>query len=138
MVNKRYLSAFLALTIASGSSIARENIGQKPKNTAKVITNSSLRVTAPCNEPTAQTDLQINNVRARIFSGGDMWWDQNESAGTAQYEIPKGTGKTSLFAGSVWIGGYDATGNLRLQDKRIDSRMPMTSSPVRLVYRAVT
>ncbi|HNR48897.1 MAG TPA: hypothetical protein PKN14_06575 [Bacteroidia bacterium] len=114
MVNKRYLSAFLALTIASGSSIARENIGQKPKNTAKVITNSSLRVTAPCNEPTAQTDLQINNVRARIFSAGDMWWDLNESAGTAQYEIPKGTGKTSLFAGSVWIGGYDATGNLKV------------------------
>lgn len=98
MVNKRYLSAFLALTIASGTAMARENIGQKPKNTTTVSTNSSLRVTAPCNEPTAQTDLQINNVRARIFSAGDMWWNLSESAQAAQYEIPKGTGKTSLFA----------------------------------------
>ena len=23
----------------------------------------------------AQTDLNINNVRARLLNGGDMWWD---------------------------------------------------------------
>ena len=40
-----------------------------------------------------------------------MWWD---GVGAAQYEVPKGSGKNSLFAGALWIGGIDAGGNLRM------------------------
>jgi len=115
MINKSCLTVFLAAVFTVGSSSAKENIGQKPVHKGNVVKNASLRITAPCNEPTAQTDLQINNVRARIFSAGDMWWNLVDGANSkAEYEIPKGTGKTSLFAGSVWIGGYDATGNLKV------------------------
>ena len=115
MINKSCLTVFLVSAITVGSVTAKENIGQKPVHKGNVVKNTSLRITAPCNEPTAQTDLQINNVRARIFSAGDMWWNLVDGANSkAEYEIPKGTGKTSLFAGSVWIGGYDATGNLKV------------------------
>lgn len=63
-----------------------------------------------CAPTTAQADLDINNVRTTILVGGDMWWNLT----SAKYEIPKGSGKHSLYAGSLWIGGYDATGNLKV------------------------
>src|SRR6185436_12656684 len=28
-----------------------------------------------CKAATSQIDLNINNVRARLMNGGDMWWD---------------------------------------------------------------
>jgi len=66
---------------------------------------------AQCNAPVASTDLDIANVRAAIMTGGDMWWDL---IGSPRYEVPKGSGKNSLFAGALWIGGYDNSGNLRV------------------------
>ncbi|MEP7167865.1 MAG: hypothetical protein ABI855_00695 [Bacteroidota bacterium] len=68
------------------------------------------KVSAGCSQTTAQKDLDYNNVRARIFVGGDMWWDL---VGSPQYEIPKGSGKTSSFAASIWIGGLDPGGNIK-------------------------
>lgn len=64
-----------------------------------------------CTPATGNTDLNINNVRARINTGGDMWWDL---IGTAKYEVPKGSGKTSMFAGALWIGGVDVNGQLKV------------------------
>lgn len=72
---------------------------------------SSQRLAAGCDPATQQVDININNVRATIMNGGDMWWDLK---GTAQYEIPKGSGKTSMFAGALWVGGIDAGGQLKL------------------------
>ena len=46
------------------------------------------------------------------MTGGDMWWDNGTSE--ARYEVPKGSRKNSLFAGSVWIGGYDQQGQLKV------------------------
>ena len=39
-----------------------------------------------------------------------MWWDLED----AQYEVPAGSNKNSLFAGSIWMGGVDETGNLKV------------------------
>jgi len=64
------------------------------------------QVNALCAKATAKADLDINNVRATILNGGDMWWDL-QSAG---YEVPKGSRKMSIFAGDLWIGGLDAGG----------------------------
>ena len=63
-----------------------------------------------CSAGTAQTLLDINNVKTTILNGGDMWW--NLSAG--KYEIPKNSGKHSLFAGSLWIGGVDDDEQLKV------------------------
>ncbi len=64
-----------------------------------------------CSPATSSTDLDIGNVRAKILMNGDMWWDLS---GTAKYEVPKGSGKNSLFAGALWFGGKDIGGNLKL------------------------
>lgn len=67
-------------------------------------------VMSGCSPATSRTDLDINNVRATILAGGDMWWDLIRG----QYEVPKGSGVTSLFAGSLWIGGIDPGNNLKV------------------------
>ncbi len=71
-----------------------------------------LKSTASCKPAEGSIDLDINNVRARLMTGGDMWWDIGTAE--ARYEVPKGTRKNALFAGSVWIGGLDAQGQLKV------------------------
>lgn len=71
-----------------------------------------LKSTASCKPAEGAIDLDINNVRARLMTGGDMWWDIGTAE--ARYEVPKGTRKNALFAGSVWIGGLDAQGQLKV------------------------
>ncbi len=41
-----------------------------------------------------------------------MWWNIGEQV--AEYEIPIGSGKSSQFAASCWIGGYDEQGQLKV------------------------
>lgn len=77
------------------------------------------RKAAGCLPATANVDIDINNVRARILNGGDMWWDLNS---VAKYEIPKidkaidpnGISKNAMFAGAIWVGGLDVGGNLKV------------------------
>lgn len=70
-----------------------------------------------CKPATAEIDLNINNIRARLMNGGDMWWDLTNDA---KYEVPKvliGSNDprvNSLFAGAVWIGGIDLGGQLKV------------------------
>ena len=90
--------------IGSPESIsARENVGIPLHKGATPVIN------AACSEATAQTDLSVNNVRCRILMG-DMWWDLANGV----YEIPKGGKIHSIFAGSLWIGGIDVGGQLKV------------------------
>jgi hypothetical protein len=58
-------------------------------------------------QPSKDTELSLNLVRAYIKSNGTMWFREN-----AEYEVPKGSGKTSMFSASLWIGGKDMGGQL--------------------------
>ncbi len=58
------------------------------------------------NATIGKNDFDINLVSTTILSGGDMHWDLSNP----QYEVPKGSGKHSIFASSHWIGGIDAGG----------------------------
>ncbi len=81
----------------------------KENPSGKQSTNSNQSVAANCNPSFSQADLYINNVRTTILAGGDMWWDTANS----KYEVPVNSGKHSLFAGSLWIGGIDAGGQIK-------------------------
>ncbi len=56
--------------------------------------------------------LDINQVKARINSGGDLHWDP--TTGNSGYECPKGSNKTWGGAASLWIGGLDINNQLHL------------------------
>lgn len=103
-------AAFMLFSVCE-QALARPNAMQGVKPSA--ARRSALKAAAAnCVPATAKIDLDINNVRAQLMTGGDMWWDIG--AEEARYEVPKGSGKHSLFAGSVWIGGYDAQGQLKV------------------------
>ena len=67
---------------------------------------------AGCSPSSSFEWLDINNVRTRINSGGDMWWDLPAGTGS-KYYIPANGAATSLFAGSLWIAGVDTNGQLK-------------------------
>lgn len=72
------------------------------------------RTSALCATSSSRSELDVNNVRAMVLNGGDMWWDTNSNP---RYEIPKVTEpnvprRHSIFAGALWIGGQDPGGAL--------------------------
>lgn len=108
--------SFLVITFLTigivGSVTAREYIG----DVKKVKTTKAANATG-CSAGAGYQFLDINNVRARINTGGDMWWDLGGGVG-AQYYIPANTTKTSLFAGALWIGGTDVNDQLKMAAHR--------------------
>ena len=56
--------------------------------------------------------LDINQVKARVNSGGDLHWDP--TTGNSGYECPKGSGKNYGSAANIWLGGIDMGGQLKL------------------------
>jgi hypothetical protein len=99
-----FLASLMSAVLVSE---ARENVSLQGGRV-----RSPESITAACAPATSRRDLDINNVRTLIMNGGDMWWDQG--SGNPRYEIPKGSGKHSQFASSVWIGGIDAGGQLKI------------------------
>ena len=67
---------------------------------------------ADCISPTGQAIMDFNNVKALVEVGGLMWQDRSTSR--ASYEVPAGSGVSSLYAGSFWAGGITQSGQLRL------------------------
>ena len=67
---------------------------------------------AACAPATALRDLEWNNVRALIETGGSMWQDRATSR--AAYEVPKGGEVSSLYAGALWMGGISPDQQLKL------------------------
>src|SRR6478736_2355447 len=79
--------------------------------------NLSQKIMADCAAPKAAQELWVNNVRTIIYSGGDMWWDL-QGNGNAYYIVPatqnRNAGASSCFGGSIWLGGLDAGGQLKV------------------------
>jgi hypothetical protein len=76
-------------------------------------TSEASKILATCANTITPLELQINNVRARIFTKGDMWWDLGN---TPKYIVPKNgiNQASSLYAGMIWFGGKGSGGNLQV------------------------
>jgi len=96
----------LCLAITTNLSLsAKENT-----HTKKNKTNPTHVLASNCAGSTAQTQLDIGGVRTTIMNGGDLWWNLSNG----QYEVPKDSGKHSLFAGALWIGALDDEGQVKV------------------------
>ncbi len=99
----RFLVIGLCCLLISNTIWAEEvHNGTKNSNTIK-------SVAAGCESGSQYKYLDINNVRTLIYSYGNGWFLEN-----GEYEIPKGSKKTSMFSFSLWIGGIDINNNLKL------------------------
>lgn len=65
-----------------------------------------INVFSQCQPATAINYLDVNNVKATILNGGDLWW--------GDYFVPKDSMISKLDDGSIWIGGIDHGGQLRI------------------------
>ena len=60
-----------------------------------------------CVEGTEMAIQNINNVRATLLSSGDVWWNLQQGQYFVPNTPPEIQDVSSLFAGSVWIGGFE-------------------------------
>src|SRR5690606_6241947 len=65
-----------------------------------------------CAPGTAEKVLDINDVRAHVFNGGNLFFGNVTTSGDG-YLVPKATGNSPIFASSLWIGGK-VDGELRM------------------------
>jgi len=103
------LLIFLGLFLIAHGSYAKELITERDLKTKELKAGA-----AGCSAGAGFAFLEINNIRARINTGGDMWWNFD----AAQYYVPAQSLKTSMFSASLWIGGLDVNGQLKLAGQR--------------------
>lgn len=84
-----------------------------PKNVKKLSTPPN--PLGACLPGSSQIDLRVNNVRARLLMGGDMWWDGKIKGNYIVPNVAVGQKEvSSIFAGGIWVGAKDAIGNIKL------------------------
>jgi len=63
-----------------------------------------------CSLGTAQADLNVSDVSARLFNTGSLFFGNSSQA---HYLVPRMTGRTPMFAAGIWVGGM-VGGELRV------------------------
>jgi len=87
---------------------------RNPESAKPAKKNTTVEYRMNCAQASRQTDLDINNVRARLLVGGDVWWDGNNGRYIVPNVEPGEVEVSSIFAGAVWLGGIDPGGNLKI------------------------
>lgn len=113
---KRQMRLILAGLMLFSSMLSYAYVDSGEKRPGINPSDKPVNPRSDCASATMSYDLAINNVRARLLNGGDMWWDLEDG----QYIVPKVDpalgvpGVSSLFAGAVWLGGFDDANNLKI------------------------
>jgi len=105
----RFLVSSLFCILITNALVAEEVHKAGGSNGPNIIKETA----AGCASGSSYKYLDINNVRTLCYSYGNGWFLEN-----AEYEIPKGSKKTSMFSFSLWIGGIDINNNLKLAGYR--------------------
>lgn len=94
----------------------------------------SLSVFGQGNQPagSASAELDITNIRPTIITAGDMFHTKPNYTFPnfgfdAGFEVPRGSGKHSIFAGALWIGGKDAGGQVYVSSTTYRQHFEQTS-----------
>jgi hypothetical protein len=69
-----------------------------------------------CSLGTAQAELSVNNVRARLFNIGALFWREDDPV----YFVPKSSDVSPMFAHTFWVGGK-VDGQLRMAATQYDN-----------------
>ena len=80
------------------------------KDNQNGISNQGLIIVHISNNHTSDT-LDINNISVPFVPFGNAFWDFSS---LSNFEVPKGSGKHTIFTSAPWIGGLDQSNNLHL------------------------
>jgi len=105
------LCASTSLVFAHKNPESTSNI---TKPTVETEDSQEVSLREDCQAASSQIDMDINNVRARLLTGGDVWWDLQNGRYIVPKVAPGEPAVSSLYAGGVWIGGEDPAGNLKI------------------------
>jgi hypothetical protein len=110
MIKMKYILRTLLLSLVV-LFVTQKSFAEEQQN----VNSQNLKASAAgCSAGGSFAFLDINNIRARINTGGDMWWNFDR----AEYYVPANTQQTSMFSASLWIGGLDVNGQLKLAAQR--------------------
>ena len=122
MTRNRILSLALgAALLTAGDAMAYKYVGPNGPGvagpnatgtTGGTVAAQPRSVAAACAPAAALKNLEWNNVRALVETGGSLW--QNRAQGNAAYEIPKDGNTHSIYAGPLWMGGISPDQQLKL------------------------
>jgi len=104
--------AFLLLAFCSSALFSQDILVESGKvltGTPKAVDRSR---SAACAPATGLRDLEWNNIKALIETGGSMW--QDRANGRSHYYAPKNGEVSVLFAGALWMGGLSPDQQLKL------------------------
>ena len=102
---------FLCLMTYSGFCLSAQPLGGPAVNFGKDPSIPSVRTLLASD--TGHAWLNVNNINALFFARGSHFFYEN-----AAFEVPKGSGKTSAFSNTMWIGGKDSQGVLHFAGER--------------------
>ena len=110
-MNSKFIFTFLFIFTVLPISFAH----LPPKKGKAVANNSKQQASyrSDCASGTAQIDLAINNVRARLTTSGDSWWNKSDAGYIVPNVLPGEEAVASIFAGALWLGGFDEGDNLK-------------------------
>jgi len=85
------------------------------KSTAGKPSNVGQPKSAGCIPAAQRFIMDFNDVSAMLEIGGLLFMDRTQpNRAAATYEVPKGGGVTAIYAASLWMGGYDVNGQLKV------------------------
>jgi hypothetical protein len=114
-MKKEYILLLTIFILIISSHLA---YSQKPEVDGKWSqqkdSNSDLR--SGCAPTKSLSTQSVNNARVKLMGGGNLWFDLRD----AGYYIPNPPAMSTdklrsvIFAGALWLGGFDEGGNLKL------------------------
>lgn len=66
-----------------------------------LLAPSGVEAQANCATGSAEVDLDVADVRARLYTIGNLFW----RGGGAMYEVPRDSGIHAIFSAGLWVGG---------------------------------
>ncbi|NNE55154.1 MAG: T9SS C-terminal target domain-containing protein, partial [Flavobacteriales bacterium] len=114
---KLFKALFLGILVATISTPASayKYIGPGATDEGSNEANTNVGVqtrAAACAPASGLRDLEWNNVRSLIETGGSLWQDRANSI--ASYIVPADGDNSVLYAGSLWLGGLSPDQQLKL------------------------
>ena len=83
----------------------KDKKARQGESSAVLRTSSSGPDPGQCTLGVAQKDLDVNNVRARLFNIGSIAYRGMGRGAEAEYIVPKASGHSAIYATAIWIGG---------------------------------
>jgi hypothetical protein len=106
----KLIALLVAVLISSSDAMAYKYVGSGIVDGGNTEDDGTRA--AACAPATGLRQMEYNNVRALIETGGSLWQDRANSR--ASYIVPAEGNVSVLYAGSLWLGGTSPDQQLKL------------------------